>query len=168
MLVTFSDCLSSTKITESVIIISNRSPISEYCHQHCHQQQRSPKNLKVLFQIGAAACGSIAFLFALIAVSTEGWWSSSTVNHGLWTATVNNQKEQIFIGLDIGYRGLETVRGFNIISVLVLFSGLCTSIISFIPKFSSSSQAGIWIHAVSAIFISKSCFDNRRKNYVNL
>ena len=88
----------------------------------------------------------------------EGWWSSNTVDHGLWTATVNNQKEKIFIGLDIGYRGLETVRGFNIISVLVLFSGLCTSIISFIPKFASSSQAGIWIHAVSAIFISKLLF----------
>ena len=130
--------------------------------KHPFQQHKGQKRCQTLLspclQIAAAACGSIAFLFALIAVSTEGWWSSNTVNHGLWTATVNNQKEKIFIGLDIGYRGLETVRGFNIISVLVLFSGLCTSIISFIPKFASSSQAGIWIHAVSAIFISKFLF----------
>lgn len=96
-------------------------------------------------------------MFALVAISTDGWWQTDQVKHGLWRAQVNDQSQKILIGQAVGYKGLETVRGFGVISVLVLLSGLITSILSLIPKYADkvSAQVGVWTYATSAIFISK-------------
>ena len=43
--------------------------------------------MKYISKISAASAGSLAFVFALIATTTEGWWTSENGSHGLWTVT---------------------------------------------------------------------------------
>ena len=107
-----------------------------------------------------SAVGTLALVFALVAITTNSWWQTAQIKHGLWSASINDEVEKIFIGDARGYRGLETVRGFGIVSILVLISGFITSVMSLIPKWSDqmSSQVGVWTYATSAIFISKPLF----------
>merc|ERR1712147_318523 len=102
-----------------------------------------------------SAVGTLALVFALVAITTNSWWQTAQIKHGLWSASINDEVEKIFIGDALGYRGLETVRGFGIVSILVLISGVITSVMSLIPKWSDqmSSQVGVWTYAPSAIFI---------------
>ena len=114
---------------------------------------RKELNVKAI----GSAVGALALVFALVALTTNSWWQTEQIKHGLWSANINDEVEKIFIGDARGYRGLETVRGFCIISVLVLVSGFITSVVSLIPKWSDqmSPQVGVWTYTTSAIFISK-------------
>merc|ERR1711956_96226 len=115
----------------------------------CENKRRK---MEVKKAIGSAV-GALALVFALVALTTNSWWQTEQIKHGLWSANINDEVEKIFIGDARGYRGLETVRGFCII--LVLVSGFITSVVSLIPKWSDqmSPQVGVWTYTTSAIFI---------------
>jgi len=102
-----------------------------------------------------SAVGTLAFILALVSVATDSWWQTERIKHGLWTAKINDKSETILIGDARGYRGLEVVRGFGIVAILVLLSGAITSIMSLIPKFADkmTAQVGVWTYTTSAIFI---------------
>ena len=101
--------------------------------------------------------GSLAFVLGLVSLTTRGWWQSDDVSHGLWSAKINEEVHSIVIGSSEGYRGLETVRGLALVSILILASGLLNSLLSAIPQLSQelSPELAVWTHSAATLLISE-------------
>lgn len=88
---------------------------------------------KKLASTVAMGFGLAGFCLGIVSLATDQWLqSASGSNNGLWNACDDaGVCTEFSIGENVKYRNYETVRGFGVLAVTMLFGGLIISIISF-------------------------------------